>query len=99
MSALTSGQRLPCGCVVGFYWCGRHDAGAVRDTPTCTWAFNFGGEGFRMKTLPANSLVHAADQERISSMRCPTEYPDTEPHCRCHINPPCSFCTSKTEEE
>lgn len=22
-----------------------------------------------------------------------------DPECTCHINPPCSYCTSKTEEE
>lgn len=97
MTKLTRGQTLECGCVVGAYWCSRHDIYSVRTKPTEKWRERPNGS-FVMVTLEPNKHIAEADAGRLASMQAPMDDLREAEGCSCHISPPCSWCTREHTE-
>ncbi len=96
MATFEQGETLPCGCVVGHYWCGLHDIGARRSKDSYTWGFG-PGDTFVWKIMKANAHRPISDFMPIRSER--DYYGSGDGSCSCHIMAPCSYCVSGGDDD
>ena len=76
-------KTLKCGCVVGQYWCSKHDIYTGNTPP---W-----GAGSRRSKQSARVYNEEIDNPDIEYRK-----PDC---CSCHLGAPCGYCTQDMDKD
>jgi hypothetical protein len=105
------GRIFDCGCVEGHYWCNKHDIYTKQDKKDMPpHGDPRPGERISKVVGYTEHDVHIFSQpgQEVKRELRHSEKPefynigdawDAEKSCTCFQNPPCSYCTSQSEED